>query len=403
MLKNNSGRKQMKIGIGFLVLGYVLSQFYRAFLAVLTPVLGVELGAGADALAVSSGLWFLSFALMQLPVGWALDTLGPRRTSAWLMGVAGGAGAVIFALAQVPWHLHVAMVLIGAGCAPVLMGAYYIFGRIYSARVFATLAGAIIGVGTLGNIAGAWPLAWAAETFGWRQTVMALAVLTILTGLAMWRFVQDPPVVKRGVGESKGSLLDVLRIPAIWLILPLLFVNYAPAAGLRGLWVGPYYADVYGADAIAIGQVTLIMAFAMVIGAVGYGPLDRIFGTRKGVVLVGNTLAGLCLVTLWWMPAAGFWPSALLFSAVGILGLSFPLIMAHGRSFVPPHLLGRGVTLLNMFSIGGVGVLQVVSRRVYEAAPATPTEAPYAMIFLFFGLTVLAGCAVYAFSQDRTD
>jgi len=393
----------MKLGIGFLVVGYVLSQFYRAFLAVLSPVLGAEIGAGPDALALSSGLWFLSFAVMQLPVGWALDTLGPRRTAAWLMGVAGGVGAVIFALAQAPWHLHLAMVLIGAGCAPVLMASYYIFGRIYSARIFATLAGAIIGVGTLGNIAGAWPLAWAAETFGWRQTVMALAVLTVATGLALWRFVQDPPAVERGAGESNGSLLDVLRIPAIWLILPLLFVNYAPAAGLRGLWVGPYYADVYGADAIAIGHVTLIMAIAMVVGAFAYGPLDRIFGTRKGVVLAGNTLSGLCLVALWWMPGSGYWTSALLFSAVGILGLSFPLIMAHGRSFVPPHLLGRGVTLLNMFSIGGVGVLQVASRRVYEAAEPLPVANPYAAIFLFFGLLVLAGCAVYAFSQDRTD
>ncbi|KPQ06857.1 MAG: Arabinose efflux permease [Rhodobacteraceae bacterium HLUCCA12] len=393
----------MKIGIGFLVLGYVLSQFYRAFLAVLTPVLGRDLGAGADDLALSSGLWFLSFALMQIPVGWALDTLGPRRTVAWLMGVAGGAGAVVFALASAPWHLHLSMVLIGAGCSPVLMASYYIFGRVYSARVFATLAGAIIGVGTLGNIAGAWPLAWAAETFGWRETVTALAVLTVLTGLALWRFVMDPPAVEREPGQGKGSLLDVLRIPAVWLILPLLFVNYAPAAGLRGLWIGPYYADVYGADSIAIGQATLIMAFAMVIGAFAYGPLDRIFGTRKGVALAGNILSGLCLIVLWWMPESGYWRSAVLLSAVGILGMSFPLLMAHGRSFFPSHLLGRGVTLLNMFSIGGVGVLQVLSKRVYAAVPGETVGAPYGALFLFFGVLVLAGCAIYAFSQDRTD
>lgn len=34
----------MRAGIAVLVLGYVLSQFYRAFLAVLAPVLKVELG-----------------------------------------------------------------------------------------------------------------------------------------------------------------------------------------------------------------------------------------------------------------------------------------------------------------------------------------------------------------------
>ena len=393
----------MRLGIAMLLLGYVLSQFYRAFLAVLAPALGREVGAGPDALAVSSGLWFLAFAAMQLPVGWALDTLGPRRTAGWLLAVAGGGGALVFALATTPWHIHLAMILIGIGCSPVLMASYYILGRSYPAAIFATLAGAIIGFGTLGNIASAWPLAFAAETFGWRETVAALGALTLLTGLAMLRLIQDPPAVEDKDGVGRGSLLDVLRIPAIWLILPLLFVNYAPAAGLRGLWVAPYYETVYAADAIIIGQVTLIMAIAMVLGSFAYGPLDRIFGTRKGVVLTGNLLGAFCLLALWWSPAPGVWPSAALLAAISLLGVSFPLLMAHGRSFVPSHLLGRGVTLLNMFSIGGVGILQVVSRRVYEAAPSATPEAPYAALFLFFGLLLLAGCAVYAFSRDRLD
>jgi predicted MFS family arabinose efflux permease len=339
---------------------------------------------------------------MQLPVGWALDTLGPRRTSAWLLGFAGGGGALIFAFAQSPVHLHIAMVLIGIGCSPVLMASYYIFGRIYSARAFATLAGAVIGVGTLGNILGAWPLAWAAETFGWRETVMGLAVFTFASGIALLWLVQDPPALEDD-GNGRGSLLDVLRIPGIWLILPLLFVNYAPAAGLRGLWVGPYYADVFGAGSIAIGHVTLLMAFAMVLGAFAYGPLDRIFGTRKGVALAGNLACVGCLLLLWAFPTAGFWTSGLLLAAVGLLGLSFPLLMAHGRSFFPPQVLGRGVTLLNLFSIGGVGVLQMVSARVHAAAPAQPPEAAYSALFLFFALTLLAGLAIYAFSRDRLD
>jgi MFS family permease len=81
----------MKTGIFFLVLGYVLSQFYRAFLAVLAPMLSADIGVRADELALASGLWFLAFAAMQLPVGWALDRLGPRRTAAWLLGSPGAA------------------------------------------------------------------------------------------------------------------------------------------------------------------------------------------------------------------------------------------------------------------------------------------------------------------------
>ena len=59
----------MTPGMIFLVLAYVLSQFYRAFLAVLSPVLATDIGAGAEDLAMASGLWFVVFAAMQIPVG----------------------------------------------------------------------------------------------------------------------------------------------------------------------------------------------------------------------------------------------------------------------------------------------------------------------------------------------
>ncbi|MCA2011472.1 MFS transporter [Cereibacter sphaeroides] len=392
----------MKLGIFFLVIAYVLSQFYRAFLAVLSPILGTEVGATAEHLALSSGLWFLTFALMQIPVGAALDRVGPRKTSALLLGLAGGGGALVFALASEPWHIHAAMILIGIGCSPVLMASYYIFGRMFPAGVFATLAGAIIGFGTLGNIAGAWPLAWAAETFGWRETLMGLAAVTLLVALALWLFVQDPPALEHRP-EGRGSLLDLLKIPALWLIIPLMTVCYLPAAAIRGLWAGPFFRDVYGADALSIGTATLVMALAMVAGSFAYGPADRLFGTRKGVALVGNLLTAACVMALWAAPTAGYWPVTALLAGIGFFGASFPMMIAHGRSFFPPHLLGRGVTLMNMFGIGGVGVLQTLSARLHHATPTPPAEAPYQAIFLMFGLLVLAGCAVYAFSQDRTD
>lgn len=81
----------MNAGIALLALAYVLSQFFRAFLAVLSPFLATDIGAGASDLAFASGLWFLTFSVMQLPIGWALDTVGPRRTAATLL-MLGGAG-----------------------------------------------------------------------------------------------------------------------------------------------------------------------------------------------------------------------------------------------------------------------------------------------------------------------
>lgn len=394
----------MRAGFLFLLLAYVLSQFFRAFLAVLAPTLGAELGATAGDLALASGLWFAAFAAMQLPVGVALDRIGPRRTAAALFAAGGAGGAALFALAQSPGMVVAAMTLIGVGCAPVLMASFFIFARTYPPAAFASLAGLLIGVGSAGNLASAAPMAWAAETFGWRAALWALAAACAAIAAGILAFVRDPAASPAADGPT-GGLGELLRLPAFWLLVPLLLVNYAPAAGVRGLWAGPYLEGVFGLDAAGIGAITLWMAAAMVLGNFAYGPADRLFGTRKRVLIAGNLAAAAALVALGLAPAAGLAAAGVLLAALGFFGSSFPLVMAHARSFYPPHLVGRGVTFANLLAIGGVGLMQILSARLFEArlAAGAAPEAAFGALFLFFGLLLAAGVAVYAFAEDRLD
>ncbi|MFN5995881.1 MAG: MFS transporter [Paracoccaceae bacterium] len=389
----------MRIGIAALLLAYVLSQFYRAFLAVLTPVLKADLGVSAADLASASGWWFLAFAAMQIPIGEGLDRVGPRLTSGVLMAVGAG-GAVLFSQATGAFQIKLAMALIGIGCSPVLMASYFIFARSFSPAIFGTLAGVTIGVGALGNVASSLPLSAAVEAFGWRPTVLGLAAITGAVALAILALVRDPP---RLATARDGSLLDLLRIPAIWPILAMMAVCYTPIAGLRGLWVGPYYADVHGADPLEIGQVGLWIGLAMVAGNFAYGPLDRWLGTRKWVIFGGNALTLVCLFGLWWFAAAPPATATALLVAAGFFGASFPMVIAHGRALFPPQLMGRGVTLLNLFGIAPIGIAQILTGRIHAATEATTPAAPYEAVFLFFALTTAAGLAVYLLSQDRTD
>ena len=59
--------------------------------------------------------------MMQIPVGWALDTLGPKRTTAALLAIGAGGGAMIFAMESAPWQIELAVAMIGMGCSPALM------------------------------------------------------------------------------------------------------------------------------------------------------------------------------------------------------------------------------------------------------------------------------------------
>ena len=390
----------MQAGLIMLCLAYVLSQFFRAFLAVLAGVLEQDIGATAEDLAFASGLWFLVFAVMQLPVGWALDHIGPRRTAAYLIAVGAGGGSALFAIATAPWQIAAAMGLIGLGCSPALMASYFIFAREYPPAKFATLAAVMLGVASLGNILASYPTAWASEVIGWRATLGSLAAMSFAIAIGIFFTVRDP---KQLGGETKGSLLDILKMPIIWPILILMLVNYAPAGATRGLWIGPYLTDVYGLTQTQVGQATLAMAVAMIVGTFAFGPLDRIMGTRKWVILTGNLICALSILTLAIWIDAGVWIAIALLALIGLTGITYPVIIAHGRAFFPAHLTGRGVTFLNLCAMGGIGVMQSVSGKLHTQFQGASLGLPYQIIFAFFGLSLLAGIVIYLFSRDSMD
>ena len=61
---------------------------------------------------------------------------------------------------------------------------------------------------------------------------------------------------------------------------------------------------------------------------------------------------------------------------------------------MPIELSGRGVTLMNLFAIGGVGILQAVSGLVFDRT------GDFGAVFLVYFVLILMGLAVYLWSKD---
>jgi MFS family permease len=387
-----------------LLLAYVLSQFYRAFLAIVAGDLSRDLTLDAADLGSLSAVWFAAFALAQFPVGWALDRIGPKRTMTGLMVLA-VLGAAGLGIAGSFLEAMIAMALIGVGCSPVLMGSMYLFGRTYPAERFAMLSSLLIGFGSLGNLLGATPLALAVEAFGWRPTMGAIAGLTALSaGLVFW-LLKDPPSAADGPSGSgpAGGLMDIVRLRPLWLLLPLTLTSYSAVIAIRSLWIAPFFGQVHGFDVTERGNAALVMAMAMTLGALLYGPLERLVGHPKITTLAGSVLTGLCLSILGLYGAASAALALVLLALVGAAGMSYAILMAHGRLFFPTHLLGRGVTFLNFAFIGGAGVVQWLSGQFVQAGQdaGTPPEAVFGQLHLAFGAALLAATALYALAPAR--
>src|ERR1044071_1050589 len=82
---------------GAFAFSYFVSALLRAIVATLAPEFARDLQLGAAQLGLLAGTYFLGFACMQLPVGWALDRWGARRVLLGLL-VFAAIGCVAFGL-----------------------------------------------------------------------------------------------------------------------------------------------------------------------------------------------------------------------------------------------------------------------------------------------------------------
>lgn len=387
---------------------YIVSQFFRSFLAAIAPELKAELQLTDTDLGAISASWFLVFAVAQFPVGWALDRFGPRRTVPTMMAAA-VAGALLLAFSNTAMLAIVAMGLIGFGSAPIYMGALFTFARSEPPQRFASLTGLLLALGMAGNLAGSAPLAYAAATVGWRPAFIGVAIATAVIAALWLLVVGDPPALPAAAATAGARPAMLSGYAELWAIrklrpiLPVAFVSYALILAERGLWAGPYLTDVHGLSTIDRGSALLAFASAMAVGSLASGFSDRVIDSRKWFAIGGMALTTLLFIVLGLLPPSAPVAATLLLVGIGGFGMTYSIVMAHARRYLPDHLVGRGLTLVNALFFAGAAVLLPLSGLVMDTmrAAALPVADAFAVLHLSFaGLMVLI---IIGYALSATD
>jgi MFS family permease len=396
--------------VGVLSTAQLVSQFLRSAVSVIGPNLVMELNISAAGLALLSSSFFLAFALAQVPVGMLIDRFGPRVTMLWSTVLA-FAGCIVFALGTDLNTLVFGRVLMALGCSSFYVAPLAIYSRWFKPKYFSTVTGIQLGLSGLGLLAATTPLAFAAATIGWRPSFLIVAVLAALSGLIVfWWVSDDPPGTvppenkKENLRESLHGLVVVSRTPSFWPIFAMFCTNYAVVITILGLWGGPYLAHVYGYDLETRGFFLLVLAVSSMSAAFGWGVADRVFSSYRTPVLIG---ALLTLAMLIWIALAGkMSPTVLIvwFALYGLVTGYPPLLVGQARSMFPPQLVGRGLTLLNLATMGGVFFFQFATGAVIEFMAPNQTVYPlaaYQAAFALMAFLLAVSIGFYFMARDR--
>jgi len=390
---------------------FTLSQFYRVSSAVIAPNLIHDLGLNAEMLGLLGGAFFYAFTLLQIPMGPMLDRIGPRMIMS-LSCLVGAMGAFLFAFGNTFHAVFFGRVLIGAGMAPMLMGAFKTFTLQYPPEQFATLVGIISAVGTIGNIFAASPLALLTSTIGWRTTFIITGFITILLGFLVFWILRGGKADVRNTAAFRDkpemgiwqSIRLIIGSLAFWQFGALAFFRYGVFVSLQGLWLGPYLIYIKGFSPVQTGNLLILLAVGVILGSPIGGRLsDRYSQSRKGVALVGLSLYCVSLI-----PLIGLWRIGhpllfgLIFFFIGFCHGFVMSIYAHAKDSFPISISGTVMTYVNFFTMAGAALFMPALGKVIESFPRVnnsyPAEA-YHLAFLICFIGMSASAIFYAFSK----
>jgi nitrate/nitrite transporter NarK len=388
----------------------VCSQFYRVANAVVAPWLERDLGLGSQDLGTLGAAFFYAFAAAQLPLALVLDRLGARACMAAL-SLVGALGAVVFASAESRAAATVGEVLLGVGMAGNLVGSMKLIGHWFSAREFATVAGAFASLGTLGNILATTPLALLVAAVGWRRAFLAMAAATAALALAFLALVRDRSAAERaaaGAGEEPLALRKALgrlvSSPDYWLISFGAFCRYGAFVSIQGLWAGPYLVEVAGLAPLQAANLILLLNLAFVVGApLGGWISDRLLSSRKKLVLVALAGTGAALLAL---GMAGAAPPvglvALVLVGLGAISSFGQVVWPHIRGLFPGPMAGMAMSGVNFFNIlGAAAFLHGTGWVLDRFAGPGGARGPEAYRTAFVASAAVVGVALALYSLTR--
>ena len=389
--------------VGTLAAIYLVSQFLRNSVGVIAPDLAREIGLNAAEIGLLSSAFFFAFAAAQIPLGIALDRYGPKRCMLICAAIA-FLGTLAFAVATTPAGLVTARILMGLGSSCYLMAPLALYAKRFPPERFTLLAGIQIGIGTVGTLFVTAPLAWASASIGWRSTFLVVAGLVVAGALLVAFVVREDAADRPEAGtretlrESLRGVLEVTRMPSFVPIFVMNVVSYSSYVLIVGLWGGPFLSDVYGYGLTVRGDLLMLPAISHIVGVVVWGHVERYFGAYKPLVLAGAlaTAAALGLLAVLGKPEPR--TLAVWLAVFGFLPAFLPVLIAHGRSFLAPQLVGRGMTLFNIGTMGGTFVVQLVSGALIDLFPAQAGVYPldaYRLVFAAQAIAIVAASAAY--------
>lgn len=389
---------------GILSLFYFLAYFQRvAVPGTIFNQLQSDLQISASTITGLGATFMYVYAVAQLFVGIFADKYGGMRVI-----ITGGfflcLGSVMFPLAHDTWLLYLSRAIVGIGSSALFLSIIkeidYMFGR----KNFSVMLGALYFIGYSGGMSGTLPFDRVAHLFGWRESLLGVAVITTIIFILV--IITGAKTDKRKISDKKLTITPLIMILKNKYSVPVFLagsLNFAIYFVVQTMIGKKFLEDYVGLDSCGAASFTFIMMIFAMFTLFSSGLVSRLMGNRRKIFIIPASF--LCVVNsllmiigLWYHFGAAFFLMCYIFSAVSS-GFA-TVFVSTAKELNPPEYVALSTGTLNCLCYMLVAVISNVAGLIMDffkgsaVKTATsiiyPQEAYFALFSMLLALSLLS-------------
>jgi len=337
-----------------LAAGFFFAEYFaRVSPSVMVPQLMRSLNVGAFSLGALSSFFYYAYVAMQLPVGALFDRFGPRRLLS-IMAIVCGLAAVSFAFSNSLPIAILSRFFMGFAAAFAFVGALKLAHMHFPARRFGFLSGITQALGMLGAAVGEGPVSVMVVHIGWRASMLVIAAVLIVLGLAIAvvvRQTRHSKSIKKHSQPIMSSFILVMKRRQTWVNGIVVGFLYAPTAAFAALWGVEYLRHVRHLSVEMAASMISLIFIGFAISSPIAGWLSDHIGRRKPIILASILGSGVLMSIILYWPSLPIVVLFVLLFLYGAFNVGVATAYAVAAESNVPKVSGTAMAFANMASV----------------------------------------------------
>jgi len=204
-----------------------------------------------------SGIYYIGYALMQIPIGIMLDKHGPKKVmSISLVLIAIGMFPIIFT--NIWFYPIIGRLFIGIGSASAILGAFQITRMLFKPHNISKMYGITMFVGISGAIFGGEPINILCTEYGYKSVTLALSIFGfVLSAIIYFTF---PNITESKAPTTYSEIKEIFTNKRLMILSIISGFLVGPTECFSYIWGQEFLQNVYGFN-IASSNVTMSLVF----------------------------------------------------------------------------------------------------------------------------------------------